>query len=204
MSNSAKTPTTLRCFEIGVADGISVRSAFTTDSPAVGGASWRPGDNRQSSVLVPNSIYRHSRDLHQGRAPAYKSRALHSTRGIRHNDSCPQHIAVLRARGDEGQPDAGGSLEADRRAQEGDAGADRACLAVGAEALDRPHTGNDQARPSRRANSSRLAAFFALLGICHPGVIPAGFCFALVGEISTPECPRSDSPARCRVSLPHS
>ena len=57
---------------------------------------------------------------------------------------------MLRARGDEGQPGAGGSPEADRRAQEGDAGADRACLAVGAEALDRPHTGNDQARPSER------------------------------------------------------
>ena len=184
MSNSAKTPTTLRCFEIGVADGISVRSAFTTDSPAVGGASWRPGDNRQSSVLVPNSIYRHSRDLHQGRAPAYKSRALHSTRGIRHNDSCPQHIAVLRARGDEGQPDAGGSLEPDRRAQEGDADADRACLAVGAEALDRPHTGNDQALKKGKQLAA-CQAFFALLGICHPGVIPAGFCFAL----STPGVP---------------
>ncbi len=41
-------------------------------------------------------------------------------------------------------------LEADRRAQEGDAGADRACLPVGAEALDRPHTGNNQARLSER------------------------------------------------------
>ena len=60
------------------------------------------------------------------------------------NDN-PQHLAALHAGSPQGEPACGRPARGDRRAEERDAGADRAGLAAGAEALDRSDPGNHQA-----------------------------------------------------------
>ena len=59
-------------------------------------------------------------------------------------------VAALHAGGARGEPGAGRSAEADRRAEAGDAGADRARVAAGAEALDRADPRHDEAASPRR------------------------------------------------------
>ena len=57
----------------------------------------------------------------------------------------PQHRSTLYPGGAEGEPGAGGSAGHDCEEEEGDAGADCACVAAGAEAVDCADPGNDQA-----------------------------------------------------------
>ena len=76
-----------------------------------------------------------------------------------HTAACEQRLPrltpSLHAGGSEGQPGAGGSAGRDRPAQEGDAGADRAGVGAGAEAVDRAHPRHDEAAPARRKHRRR-------------------------------------------------
>ena len=73
----------------------------------------------------------------------------------------PLEAAALHARGAQGQSGAGRPSDRDRGAEEGDAGPDRARLAAGAKALDRPDSRHDEAAsPGRehRRGASRTDA----------------------------------------------
>ena len=61
----------------------------------------------------------------------------------------PQHRPALHAGGAQGEPGARRAASPDRRAEERDAGADRARLAARAEAVDRADPGHDEAAPPR-------------------------------------------------------
>ena len=74
------------------------------------------------------------------------------------SDRLPQRRAAIHGREPEGESRVRRVVEGVRRAEGGDAGADRACVAAGAEAVDRADSRNDQATPtgreSRRARRS--------------------------------------------------
>ena len=69
----------------------------------------------------------------------------------------PREPAALSARRARGEPGAGRLVSRHRRAQAGDAGADRARLAAGPEAVDRADPRNDEARAARREYRRRDA-----------------------------------------------
>jgi aryl-alcohol dehydrogenase-like predicted oxidoreductase len=74
---------------------------------------------------------------------AYSPLGKGSLTGEARSGRLPRRAAAIHARGDGGQPGARRPPEAHRRAQESDAGTDRARLAAGAEAVDRADPGND-------------------------------------------------------------
>ena len=109
---------------------------------------WREPEEAMASSTLRGARHRlRARSARWARAssPARSTQTRRSTSDDFRNTRPP-----LRARGPQGEPGASWMLlGADRRRQEGDAGADRARLAAGAEALDRPDPRHDQAAPPR-------------------------------------------------------
>ena len=132
----------------------SSRSPRCRANTRCGGGSRRPRNPADAARNWASASFRTAR---WARASS-RARSNENTKIRQHR--FPQHVAALHAGGDEGESGAGGSAWPDRGTEEGDAGADRAGLAAGAEAVDRSHSRHDEAASPGRKHRSRLRLNF--------------------------------------------